>query len=317
MLAQGTGQNRHCTVTDWLGQVCNLRPNVLIVCDSFAVAPAPTGSYREGVLALPDHEEATLWYRVVRPELLASRATPPPLVVLHGGPQVPSDYLWPLENVDAGRAVLFYDQLGCGRSGAPPKSSGCYGIDASVRDLRALLQTLNVDRYHLLGQSWGGMLAFEHLRAVANDGRDDGGARCLSLTLSNTPTSVALVEEVAAGLAGACADFAGFESTHVCRLEPRPGALDAAYAHAGTTWRGSGVLAGWSAEGGDVAALTTPALVIRGEHDFVTDECVAGWAGLPRAQTEVLRDASHHSLLEQPSEYCALVAAFLREHDSA
>ena len=41
----------------------------------------------------------------------------PPLLVLHGGPGVPHDYLLPLGALArAGRSVVFYDQLGCGGS---------------------------------------------------------------------------------------------------------------------------------------------------------------------------------------------------------
>ena len=62
-----------------------------------------------------------------RPTLLrptAEGATPRlPIVVLHGGPGVPSDYLLPLSALASDkrspRAVYFYDQLGCGLSDEP------------------------------------------------------------------------------------------------------------------------------------------------------------------------------------------------------
>ena len=42
--------------------------------------------------------EYQLAYRIVRPMALSSRQAAP-MVVLHGGPSVPSDYLYPLEQV--------------------------------------------------------------------------------------------------------------------------------------------------------------------------------------------------------------------------
>lgn len=45
-----------------------------------------------------------------------------PLVVLHGGPGIPHDYLLPLAGLAesaGGRAVFFYDQLGSGNSDSP------------------------------------------------------------------------------------------------------------------------------------------------------------------------------------------------------
>jgi proline iminopeptidase len=39
-----------------------------------------------------------------------------PLVLLHGGPGVPSYYLNPMASLSDERPVIFIDQLGCGRS---------------------------------------------------------------------------------------------------------------------------------------------------------------------------------------------------------
>ena len=39
-----------------------------------------------------------------------------PLLILHGGPGAGHDYLESLEALAADREVIFYDQLGCGRS---------------------------------------------------------------------------------------------------------------------------------------------------------------------------------------------------------
>ena len=87
-----------------------------------------------------------LWYRVCRPSLLEDDTSLPPLLVCHGGPQVPSDYLWDLEDVSQNRSVILYDQLGCGRSDEPPAGSGCYSVEASVDDLRELIATLRLRR---------------------------------------------------------------------------------------------------------------------------------------------------------------------------
>jgi proline iminopeptidase len=42
-----------------------------------------------------------------------------PILVLHGGPSVPSNYLLPLVNVVPYRSIVLYDQLGCGKSDEP------------------------------------------------------------------------------------------------------------------------------------------------------------------------------------------------------
>src|SRR5262245_3865959 len=51
-----------------------------------------------------------VWYRV------AGYGNKTPILVLHGGPGAPSYYLKPLIALGTDRKVIFYDQLGCGKS---------------------------------------------------------------------------------------------------------------------------------------------------------------------------------------------------------
>ena len=137
----------------------------------------------------------SFWYRIARPDLMQTKGAAAPLVVCHGGPQVPSDYLFGLEGLDD-RPVIWYDQLGCGRSDKPEaittSGDATYSVEASAKDLEKLLSTLKLlvptfanKRFHLYGQSWGGLLAFKHVSAQTMP-------QPLTLTLSNTPTSVDL-----------------------------------------------------------------------------------------------------------------------------
>ena len=63
-------------------------------------------------------ESYTLSYKIARPMALSSRQAAP-IVVLHGGPSVPSNYLYPLVDVIPYRSIVFYDQIGCGQSSQP------------------------------------------------------------------------------------------------------------------------------------------------------------------------------------------------------
>ncbi len=123
------------------------------------------------------------WYRVDG-DLQANG--PAPLVVLHGGPGAAHDYMEPVAELAAtvGRPCVLYDQLGCGRSehlaGAP---ADFWTVELFLCELAAVVEHLGIgDRYHVLGQSWGGMLGMEH--ALARP------AGLVSLVVANSPASI-------------------------------------------------------------------------------------------------------------------------------
>ena len=264
-----------------------------------------------------------LWAGHHRP---ATPADSLPLLVCHGGPGVPSDYLFPLIGA-LQRPVIFFDQLGCGRSDRPSPDDQEYSIAASVQDLVAVVEALVAEglipkqegqpAYHLYGQSFGGILAFEALTSVSGD--DDVGLPIpRSLTLSNVPSSVPLLlEDVAALLAELDGDAARFDATHVCRTTPRPPALLAAYApgHPGSHWRGVDVIADWCATQQSLDSLMLPVLLLAGEHDFVTRRSMAGWQQLAQLRCVVIPGAAHHALLERPEAYSICLEDFLQEHE--
>src|SRR3954447_3876193 len=133
----------------------------------------------EGHAKFGEHET---WYRITGE--LGSGGVP--LVALHGGPGCTHDYLLRLTSLADDRAVVHYDQLGNGRSThLPAASPDFWTVELFLAELDNLLETLGIaDRYALLGQSWGGMLAAEH--AV----RRPAGLR--GLVIANSPASMHL-----------------------------------------------------------------------------------------------------------------------------
>lgn len=100
----------------------------------------------------------SIWYRIVgdRPGV--------PLVTLHGGPGYPSVSLQPLEVLAADRPVVFYDQLGCGNSDRPDNPD-LWTTERFVVELKELVDALGYEQVHLLGHSWGTVLAVEFYMA--------------------------------------------------------------------------------------------------------------------------------------------------------
>jgi proline-specific peptidase len=85
-----------------------------------------------------------------------------PLLILHGGPGIPSCYLNPLAVLASARPVIFYDQLGCGNSPAPDDTSH-WTIDFFVNELAEVRKALGLDEVHLYGHSWGSTLAVAYM----------------------------------------------------------------------------------------------------------------------------------------------------------
>jgi L-proline amide hydrolase len=235
------------------------------------------------------------WYRITGD--LSSGVTP--LVIAHGGPGATHQYLLSLTALAAARPVIHYDQLGCGNSTHLQDADPSYWtVDLFLAELDNLLEQLGIaDDYHLLGQSWGGMLASEH--AVR---RPAGLQR---LVISNSPASMPLWREA-------------------CRVVPNPAEVAAAFASIDAdptvyhTMNGPsefhvvGSLKDWTIVD-RLPEIAVPTLVISGAYDEAQPVCVAPYAKLiPDARWEVFQESSHLPNVEEPERYLSVVESFLR-----
>ena len=106
-----------------------------------------------------------------------------PLLLLHGGPGSTHNYFEVLDSLVAtGRQIISYDQLGCGQSYVADRPD-LWNQEVWTEELIALRKHLGLDRVHILGQSWGGMLLIGYLID-----RQPSGivSAILSSTLSNS-----------------------------------------------------------------------------------------------------------------------------------
>ncbi|HET9509372.1 MAG TPA: proline iminopeptidase-family hydrolase [Gaiellaceae bacterium] len=283
-------------------------------------------SRREGHV---EHAGGRTWYRVVG-EAAAGRA---PLLCLHGGPGSTHHYFAPLERLARdGRTVVVYDQVGCGRS--EKRADVAWSLRLFLDELDALRAALGLERVHLLGTSWGGMLALEH--ALRRPGTLAG--LILSSTLAcaadweaearrlrdDLPADVRAVldRHEAAGTFDdpeyeAAIDV--FDARHFHRGEPRPElermrrerSLEAYRAMWGPNeWTLRGALSGWDVRP-RLAELDVPTLVLRGRHDLCTDAIAAPLVGIRGAREVLLEHSSHTPVLEETERYLELVGGFL------
>jgi proline iminopeptidase len=85
-----------------------------------------------------------------------------PIVVVHGGPMLEHGYLQPhLAPLSDSFELVFFDQRLSGRS-APKVDPASVRIATFVDDIEALRVALDLGPIHLLGHSWGGLLAMRY-----------------------------------------------------------------------------------------------------------------------------------------------------------
>ncbi len=294
----------------------------------FAPAGTPTA---EGYIPFRGHRT---WYRIV-----GDRAHPEPgklpVLMLHGGPGAPHDYLESLEAVAAsGRPAVFYDQLGCGNSDRPDDAD-LWTVDLFLEELATVRRALGLDRIHLLGQSWGGMLAMEYALT-----QPEGVA---SLVLASSPASMplwvteanrlreALPPDVQRRLlaheAAGTTDDPAYEEAmlvfyhrHVCRLDPWPDYVDRAFAKLGQqvyeTMNGPsefhvvGRLQPWDVRD-RLGEIRLPTLVTSGRHDELTPaQAAVVRDGIPGAEWVIFEESSHMPHAEEPEPYLAALDDF-------
>ena len=86
----------------------------------------------------------------------------PAILFLHGGPGYNSasfEATTAQVLADSGFFVIVYDRRGEGRS---KDKNAAYSFDQSIEDINHLLDASNIDKVHLMGHSFGGMLATEY-----------------------------------------------------------------------------------------------------------------------------------------------------------
>jgi L-proline amide hydrolase len=279
-----------------------------------------------------DYRGYRTWYRIVGD--LGSGAVP--LLALHGGPGSTHHYFRPLEQLGSERPVVVYDQIGCGGSDRPRDIE--WSVAVFREEVDAVRSQLGLERIHLLGTSWGGMLALEHVLT--------GGAGIVGLMLSSTLASIDQWASEQAGLRNALpaevvevldrheragtyddpeyerAMEAYFDRHFYRGPKPRPElermnaekAPDVYRAMQGPNeWTPTGVLRGWDVRH-RLRELDLPTLVIRGRYDMCTDAIAATLVqGIRNSREIVLEESSHTPVLEETERYLQGISAFMRD----
>ena len=233
-----------------------------------------------------------------------------------------------------------YDQLGCGKSyveGHPE----LWKTETWVDELDALRKYLHLDQIHLLGQSWGGMLALAYVYE-----RHPDGIRSLILSSTNPSASMWVKEQhrlvkylpekeqkaiakaeatgdfdskayksaIAHYMEQHCAAPVTADSPECLRREKKAGTLSYIYGWGPNELNATGDLKDFEYLE-KMKGIDIPTLVISGSEDLCTPAIAkAMHDALPNSKWELFVGSRHMPFVEDHNHYGKVLAEWLMTH---
>ena len=273
------------------------------------------------------------WYKIV------GTGDGVPLMVLHGGPGVPHNYLNPLSALGKDRPVIFYDQLGAGKSDHPDDTT-LWNIPAFVNRLEEVRRALGIKKMDIYGHSWGTILGTEYTLKYPQR------VNCLVLAspalsiprwvkdadslLTTLPDSVqqTIHQNEAAGTynsPGYQNAVMVYYSRYLTRKMPWPADVDTTFAEMNekiynymqgpSEFTFTGTLKNFDITG-RLGQISAPVLFTCGQYDEARPSTVKYYQSLiPGSEMVVIPDAGHLTTQDNPEANNKAVGDFLRKHD--
>jgi proline iminopeptidase len=281
----------------------------------------------EGFIFVPGGK---VWYRAVG----ENKHTP--LLILHGGPGFSTHSMEALDALADERMVIYYDQLGAGRSERPTDQS-LWNVDRFIAELQAVRDALQLKEVHILGHSWGTMLGASYVLTKPTGVKSIiFSSPCLRAELwakdqdeyrKDLPTEVQ--EVLDRSEQEGTTDSKEYETAimevykrHVCRLDPWPETLLQSFEYSNmdvyhTMWGPSEFFPTGTLKNFDVTArlheIEIPSLFLAGKYDEATPKTTEYYSSLTKhSQFHVFENSSHSAYLEEPSEYVGVIRGFLK-----
>jgi proline iminopeptidase len=280
----------------------------------------------EGFIDVPGGK---VWYRIV------GSGPKTPLLILHGGPGAPSYYLKPLAALADERPVIFYDQLGCGHSPSPVDTS-MWHTERFVAELAKVREASGLKEVHMLGTSWGTMLAVEYMLTKPK------GVK--SLILSGPSLSIARWVHDADSLKKTMPDsiqviinnaekngdfdspayqtaMAIYYQKYLARKLPWSADIDSTFSQLGMSvyltmcgpseFSITGNLKNFD-DTKRLKEIKVPTLFTAGEFDEATPAAARYYQSMmPGSKLAIIKDAAHLSMDDEPKQYNKVVRDFL------
>jgi proline iminopeptidase len=249
-----------------------------------------------------------------------------PLILLHGGPGLDHTHLRPwLDPLADEFRLLYVDERGQGRSERVDPAT--LSLDVFAHDVDRLAEALELERFALLGHSFGAIITTKHAidRGTAAAYVISGGGDASDRLLADVEASFEAMGEAGGPIAESweweksvqtpeeCAELLRIQAPfHFAGPPPPDFAADTVYVPE--------VLRHFANAGygdfdykPDLHRVSKPTLVLVGEHDRCTTPRAAHvlHGGIPGSELRVLPGAGHMSMVEAQEEYLAAVREFL------
>ena len=301
-----------------------------IVATSFAQDHKPLLQHRQGFVKIAD---GSLYYDEIGRGI--------PIIIVHGGPGVlDQGYLQPqLFQLAAEHRLIFYDQRGSGKSLNTIFDEKHINMDQFVKDLEVLRTSLGLEKFILMGHSWGGLLAMQY--AIAHQDH------LLGLVLLNTAPAddkgqKAFLDEFAERTKNihddikplfSYEDFKALNSTQISALHRKLASVyfydpnkvtdlnlnfNVASAQSGFRVMEEMLKTSWLRPNIDLfpqlKTLNVPTFILHGKQDIVpvwTAEEIK--ATIPHAEIVIIDRCDHYPFVEQPSQFFTELNNFLNK----
>jgi len=258
------------------------------------------------------------------------------VLCLHGGPGAPHNYLLALADLaNFGYRVIFYDQLGVGKS-EMLKNKYMFSIEYGVEEVEAFRVAMNLGKMNLFGSSYGGLLAIAYALKYQKNLKSlitAGGLASVPLTIaemqrmkSELPPDVVSVLQKYESVG----DFENpeyvdasmeFYHKHVCRMSDWPAEVQHTMANMSkpvyyfmngpNEYTIIGNMMYWDVTE-QLPSIEVPTLVTGGRYDEVSTKVAQSiHKGIKGSQRLTFEYSSHMPFWEEREKYMKVVAKFL------
>jgi proline iminopeptidase len=262
---------------------------------------------------------------------------PENIVVVHGGPGLPHNYLVPaLQSLAPYATIWFYDARGHGLS-EQNYATESYTLQQLVDDIGEFTRAAGLKRYTLFGHSFGGMVALKYAAQ-----KPEGLTR---LIVSDTAASLDYVAGFQERIKKAMPPSVYAEYERVQRDEtmtadtrlraalrivypyywydpPPAGQMDLEIGSMNLNALASDQI--WTSDGqsydmrGELAEISVPTLVLYGRHDivFTIDDAKALAEGIPNSRLVEMPHSGHYPFFEDNYLFAQWVKTFLQYYST-